>query len=104
MPERNDTAVAKRWIFDQHDAPTALVQRHLIAQIRRAIADRDGDLSYAARIENSEMSRQQAVAAKAQEGFRRRLCTHTPAATSGEDQSAAGAMVRLHTNRISKYG
>jgi hypothetical protein len=49
------------------------------------------------------VSRQQAVAAEAQEGFWWRLRTHSPAATSGEDQSAAGAMVRLHANRISKY-
>jgi hypothetical protein len=103
MPERNDTAVAKRWIFDQHYAPTALVPRHLIAQIRCAIADRDCDLVYAARVENSEVSRQQALAAEAQKGFRRRLRTHSPAATSGEDQSATDAMVRLHANRRSKY-
>jgi hypothetical protein len=103
MPERNDTAVVQRGIFDQHDAPAALVPRHLIAQIRRAIADRDGDLAYAARVENSEVSRKQALAAEAQKGFRRRLRTHSPAATSGEDQSATDAMVRLHANRRSKY-
>src|SRR5262249_27448548 len=103
MPERNDTAVAKRGVFDQHYAPTALVPRHLIAQIRRAIADRDCDMAYAARIEDREVSGQQAVATEAQECFWRRLRTHSPPATSGEDQSAADAMVRLHANRISKY-
>src|SRR5262249_46030084 len=88
MPERNNTAVAKRRVFDQRNAAAALVPRHLVAQIQRVIADRDRDLTDATGIEDCEMSRQQAVAAKAQEGFRH-LDTHAPAAAGREDQSGA---------------
>src|SRR5262249_55522126 len=56
---------------------------------RRAITDRDRDLAHAAGIEDCEVSRKEAVTAKAQEGFRRHLDTHAPAPTRREDQSAA---------------
>ena len=100
LPERDHAAVAERRVVDQRNAATALVPRHLLAQIRGPIANRYGNLAHPAGIENREVPRQQAVAAEAQHGLRRDVHAHSPAASGGKDQGAAEGTVKLHCDRI----